>query len=468
MLRSMHWPLVGDSTVLHYGNFLISQGKTPYLDFIEPDLPGAYIQESLAMHVFGGGDFGWRFYEILLLGLVCLAASLIARSVNWQAGLAAGLSFVLLRMSDGPWNAGQREEVMTAYVLLAIAALFQAIRVPNNWLLCFAGFAMGMAGSIKPTVYLLGAFSLLMLVIALRHCRAGVFSPCLFSVVGFLAATSLSVLFLWRYHAFHSFMENVRSDIPYYATVGKTPVRQLIAGIPRPVRAELLLGLLLAGLQRKLSWVDAWERIVLLGAIGFGLISYLVQAKPFDHHLYAFYAFVFLFTSIETWRALSHRSAVRVLGALAAAYGVAIALLYASRVPTGAGSGEVASSIASDLTRLGGQRLNGKVQCFDLVIGCTSALYQTRIVESFTLLNDFTVLPSPGVSPLPQNRQRLWRELQNNPPAVIVVTNQQLAHGAGFDKIDHWPEFSRLLASAYVLDSTKYFGVYGYRVYIHR
>ncbi len=468
VVHTIRWPLVGDSAVLHYGSFLISQGKMPYQDFVEPDFPGTYMAESSAMHVFGGGDLGWHVYDLFLLGLLSAACIAIAKPYQWFAGLFAGVSFALIHLGYGPRNAAQREEVMTVCLLLALAFLFRANRSRKAWPMLPFGLFMGLAASIKPAACLLGVVALLMLVLAFRKERVPVTRFCGLALLGFLAVASLSVLFLWRYHAFHAFLFNVRVVIPYYAKVGVAPVSDLLRAIVRPVRGALVLGLVLAFLQRKVARIENWERCVLLMAIGFGLFSHLIQRKNFEHHLYAFYALVLLFFFIEAFKALDRKGAIGVAGALAVTYGLATVAFHSYRLQKLPGADPATPAMMADLTRLGGQSLRGKVQCLDLVLACDSALYRLKLVENTAFLNDFTVLPSPGVPALPYYRQLLGHELQVNPPAVIIVTNQQLAHGNSFDKLQQWPEFASVLDSEYSLDATRAFGIDAYRVYVRR
>ena len=58
---------------MHYVNFLMSHGLQPYSQITDNNLPGAYLIESWAMHVFGGGDLAWRIYDFFLLGVLTLS-----------------------------------------------------------------------------------------------------------------------------------------------------------------------------------------------------------------------------------------------------------------------------------------------------------------------------------------------------------------------------------------------------------
>src|ERR1700739_1919744 len=105
--KSIHWKLMGDPSIMHYVNFLMDQGLAPYRDIIDINLPGAYFMEGWAMHIFGGGDLGWRFYDFSVLAVLIASLIVISLPYDWFAGLFAGVIFLLIHGGEGPWNAGQ-------------------------------------------------------------------------------------------------------------------------------------------------------------------------------------------------------------------------------------------------------------------------------------------------------------------------------------------------------------------------
>ena len=70
---SWRWPLVGDASLIHYIAFLIERGWAPYRDLGDMNMPGSFLIELAAMHVFGYGDLAWRIFDFTLLG--CAAAA---------------------------------------------------------------------------------------------------------------------------------------------------------------------------------------------------------------------------------------------------------------------------------------------------------------------------------------------------------------------------------------------------------
>ena len=60
LVSSLHWPLVGDASLMHYVVFLERQGLVPYRDIIDINMPGTYFVEAASMQCFGDGALGLR------------------------------------------------------------------------------------------------------------------------------------------------------------------------------------------------------------------------------------------------------------------------------------------------------------------------------------------------------------------------------------------------------------------------
>jgi len=128
--------------------------------------------------------------------------------------------------------------------------------------------------------------------------------------------------------------------------------------------------------------------------------------------------------------------------------------------------------IEDDLNRLGGKGLDGKVECFDMVTGCFSALFRTGIVGSTPFTGDTIFFAKEDNSVASYYRSLMWDDLHRKPPAVIIVSNEwyQIS-GYSFDKLDAWPQFRDYLNSNYTLIATQGpFTSYGfpmaYRIYV--
>ena len=148
---SIHWPIVWDAAVMHYVSLLMDHGMRPYADITDSNMPGTYITERLAMHLFGGGDLAWRLYDLFLCAALTLATTVIARPYDWLAGIYAGAFFTIFHGSDGPRFTGERDLVMTVLLVCALAFLLTTLRRARAfWMLPFC-VASGMAAAIKPT-----------------------------------------------------------------------------------------------------------------------------------------------------------------------------------------------------------------------------------------------------------------------------------------------------------------------------
>src|SRR5579875_1235195 len=66
LVISWRWPLMWDMQVMHYVSFLIDRGWAPYRQIGDMNMPGAYLFEGWALHLFGSTDLGWRLYDFSL------------------------------------------------------------------------------------------------------------------------------------------------------------------------------------------------------------------------------------------------------------------------------------------------------------------------------------------------------------------------------------------------------------------
>ena len=79
-LWSWRWPLLGDASLIHYIGFLITRGWAPYRDLGDMNMPGSYLIEIAAMHLFGMGSLAWRFFDFTLLIAASAAFFVVAKS----------------------------------------------------------------------------------------------------------------------------------------------------------------------------------------------------------------------------------------------------------------------------------------------------------------------------------------------------------------------------------------------------
>lgn len=290
---SLDWPLVHDAPILHYVASMIFKGYMPYRDIIEINLPFTYWLHMLAIVAFGDGDFAFRLFD--LSGLL-LSASLIA-ALCWRKapmlGVAAGLAFVVLHVSDGAASMGQRDFLMVPFLLgAALCVLHAGAQDPRRsaraWLL--AGVCAGCAASIKPIAVLLPVLLLAVAAIDEKWNTKNFQrfrTPCLRMAIGF-ALPFLAAL-VWLLH---------NGIIEYFLDVMMNLVAAIYAEVESPdwfeksgvlVTATLVISLITyvghAGEER------SRRHMLLQAGILYGLLHYVLQRKGFWYNLYPTYAF---------------------------------------------------------------------------------------------------------------------------------------------------------------------------------
>jgi hypothetical protein len=471
VMFTIHWQWMWDTQVMHYIVLLLNHGKVPYKDIYDINMPGAYLTERWAIAVFGGGNLGWRLYEFALLGSMTLAMIVIALPVDWLAGLFAGVLFSLQVGSLGPWQAAERDEVMTVLIFVAYAFLFTGIRKGWPGLMAVFGLAMGLAILIKPTVV---PFALCLLLFPFYVLRGRGKSPTahiLFALAGFAMALGILLAFLLPGHAVGPFLFILRKLVPYYSSLSHPALRVLIRrALPQAFLVYLPLTILLAMARRDPA---NWEMWAVRAGFFFGGISYFAQGKGYDYHRIAFLTFGLLWIGLEFTAALKEQDWRRNIGVAGLVFGVLFMVPFnARKVRAIHETNPAAYVLEQDLVQLGGDKLQGKVQCLDLVGGCLSALYRLDLVQSTGFTGDLQFFGPDDGKVVPYYRTIFMDDLHENPPTVILLSNEWFQESSySFDKLNTWPEFRDYLNSAYLLQKTEGpFVLYGYpmvyRIYV--
>jgi hypothetical protein len=478
---TIHWQWMWDTQVMHYIVLLLNHGKVPYKDIYDINMPGAYLTERWAIGIFGGGDLGWRLYEFTLLGSMTLAMIVIALPYDWLAGLFAGVLFSLQVGSMGPWQAAERDEVMTVLIFIGYAFLMLAVRKARPALMLLFGLAMGLAILIKPTVVPFALCMLLFPFFVLRKQGKSSTAFLLFALAGFAIALGILLDFLLPQHAFGPFFFILSKLVPYYSSLAHPTLWVLIRrSIPQAFRVYLPLALLLAiaGRSREsrckeADWTLNWEMWAVRAGVLFGGISYFIQRKGYDYHRIALVCFGLLWIGLEFTAAMKDRGWRRNAGVAGMAFGVLFMVPFNAWKVHGQHVVNAAVPVLEqDLVRLGGDQLQGKVQCLDLVGGCYSALYRLGLVQSTGFDGDLQFFGPDDGKVVPYYRKIFWDEIHQNPPIVILLSNEWYQESSySFNKLNTWPEFRDYLNSAYRLQTTEGpFILYGapmeYRVYV--
>ncbi|GGG67544.1 ArnT family glycosyltransferase [Edaphobacter dinghuensis] len=477
VVLTLRWPFVYDAALIRYVNFLMAHDFAPYRDIQDYNLPGSYFFDWLVTHTLGVSALAWRVYDLLLLTVAGIAMYRIARPWSRFAGFFAAMLFVCFHARDGAGQSGQRDLLITALVLVAVALAAYGDKRRTLRFFLF-GLCIGLAAAVKPTAVV--ALPLLWLApdaetpISLRRPWRSI------GVVlsGFLIAPLAALLWLWRMHAVAAFWRTLTVYVPFHAHMGHLGFWPLATHcITASHGTLLLLALVLAfnDPERELRRL----RILLGAGMVYGLISYFVQAKGYPDHRYPFAAFLFLFAAVEFTHALRSPGYRRCLGVVGLLFGTVLSGLSLKRALREHWSGEQVTALANDLNALGDNALSGKVQCLDTVDGCIETLYDMRLVQSTGFVYDEFLLTAPNeMTAREANVQTALREeflskIQANPPQVIVVTPRLFPAGPyHYAKLDRWPQLAALLGDCYRLQNERDFPAGrsyhrdGYRLYL--
>ncbi len=472
ILWTWHWPLVGDASLIHYICFLIEHGMAPYRDLGDMNMPGSFLIELAAMHLFGSGALAWRLFDLTLLAFATAAFLVITqtscsdgqearpRADTWLAGVFAAGLFILIHGRDGLAQGGQRDLTMAVCLLAATACIFLAVRRHSLWATAAFGLFAGIALTIKPTALPLTLTQLLLASYAQRKRGLPWFSYVAFATGSFLLAPFIALVFLLKEHALTAFLQGLHGIVPYYASLGHRPFSFLLLHSISPLLPLVLFWFAILVLLRPALH---WERAALLCGVLLGLISYIVQARGFPYYRYTLLAFLLPLMALDFTQALALRpastlrvKALRTLALFALAIGgffiapQSAIILHGFRWQ----QTDFITSLEDNLNRLGGASLSGHIQCIDSISGCGTTLYKMRLVQSTGVLSDFLLFGPANVPVIQHTRAQFSNAILSHPPQVIVVSSALHIDGPDhYQKLDRWPAFASFLASTYTLDT---------------
>lgn len=453
---SWHWPLMHDMQVLHYVSFLIDKGWTPYREILDMNMPGAYLFERWALHLYGSSDLGWRFYDLTLSAVGIVAMVVIARPYDWLAGFVAGATFALVHGADGPMDAGQRDQLMAVLLLVAYALGFQAVRRRVPMLLGIAALCTGMAASVKPTLVFAGPVLFLLALLRLRREALKLTPYVLWILTGWFVSVGVVLWFLLSHGSLQAFIYDLTVIIPHYATIaGATWPEMLRTTLPRPLFVYIAFAL--ASLFTYRAWSN-WEHAALLCGIAFGLVNFYGQHKGFGQHRYTTNAFVILWATIQLMMALRQPGLARWIAATGLLYLTAVNtpndVIWIRRY---ASVDQFTSYLEGDLRSIGPAKLQRSVQCLDLVDGCLTALYHLKIIQSNGSTGDLLLFLPQHYWVVENARATFLSDIQRRPPRVIVLSNAPFQGARTFGIVSAFPQMADILAQQYVLTTQRDF-----------
>jgi hypothetical protein len=468
---SWRWPLVGDASLIHYIVFLTEHGMAPYRDLGDMNMPGSFLIEMAAMHVFGMGDLGWRLFDFALMAASAASFFAIPGRRNWQAGLFASSLFIVIHGRDGLAEGGQRDLTMAVCLIAATAFLFVSVRRRWAWAAGAFGLLSGIAVTIKPTALPLTVVQLALAVAFLRRCvrlgfPARTTAPRRYVVpasLAYLVAPAVAFVFLLRQHALAAFLQGFHGILPYYASLGHRSFAFVLLHSMSPLLPLVLIWFaLLAVSPSSFEW-KLWERNALLAGIVFGVLACVVQQRALPYYRYPLLAFLLPLMGMDFTKALRVRVDTGVqataAGCLALA-GLCVGGFFLA--PQSAvifhryrwWETDFISTLEARLEALGGAKLSGQVQCIDSISGCGNVLYRMRLIPATGVLSDFLLFGPDNVPVVKQTQREFAAAMRAHPPRVIVVTSHLHIDGPDeYKKLDRWPEFEMFLKNEYTLDT---------------
>lgn len=478
VLWSRHWPLVGDASLIHYIAWLIERGWAPYRQLGDMNMPGSFLIELAAMHLFGAGDTGWRCYDFALLAAAAWAffglvqAESLSRRGRWTAwAFAAGL-FAVVHLRDGLAQGGQRDLAMAVCLVGATALLLRAVARRSVRAAFGFGVLSGIAMTIKPTALPLTVVQLWLALRTLTLAAHGARGTARWRLgvavgAGYLVGPAVALGFLWKEHAVAAFLAGLRGIVPYYASLGHRPIPYVAQHSLSPVIA--VVGLWAASIAVRRPTLD-WRRWTIAAGVAFGLAACLVQQRGLPYYRYPLLAFLLplmgidLVAALEAWATPVREGVpsglrIRAAGVLAAA-GLAAGGLFLA--PQSAllvhryrwWQMDFATTLEARLDALGGAKLSGHIQCVDSISGCGTVLYRMRLEPATGVLSDFLLFGSDEAPVVRQTRAEFAAALLRRPPRVLVVTSHLHMDGPDeYRKLDRWPAFQQFLATRYTLDT---------------
>ena len=446
--------MVGDASLDHYAAFLLDSGWKPYVQIKDMNLPGAYLDDWLVMHLLGPGAMAERLFDFALSAVSACAAWWLSPRRYRAAGLFAATMFFLLHARDGIVQTGQRDWVITVLALLAVGAWIHTTRSGRApWLYVFAGTLLGVAVITKPPALL---FTLPLIVERLwaarregRHAIAAV--PGLLLGAGLALPVTACALWLARDHALSAFFLYGIPMMRYYACLQRLPAMALIAHGISGVRLPILLGIGLLPFAWRL--LRGMEFALICAEAGMGFTYFSVQGKGYAYQRYPFaffllevlgLIFIAALSSEKAWMRWTGCGALCICCVWLAPQAALRALRYRRD------QDQFGTMLRADLTQLGGRRLDRHIQCLDAFSGCIRVLYEQRLQPSTGWLYDQFLFGAAGDPVVKNSRATFERELIEEPPRVFVITPQNNFGGPdSYFKVRAWPWFADFLSENY-------------------
>jgi hypothetical protein len=482
VVMTRHWPMVGDAALIRYIVFLIQHGWAPYRDFLDINMPGAYLATAFGMHLAGSADVSWRIFDLGLIALAGVGYFFIAWPYSRFAALFATGMLLLVHGQDGVQQAGQRDLVIAVLLVLAMAFLLEAVRRKRWAYLVPFGLAVGLSATIKPTAGPLGV--VLLVIAAIYHAgpwRAGwwrkdsdaartreapatetggargrlarLLTWTAIGIVAMAAPVAGMLMWLERKHALEAWLMTQRVLLPSYAMQERRPFAFTLSHSISPLLPLVLLWLVCVVLRGP-AWPH-FERLLIATGAALNLVALLVQGKALPYQRYPMLAFLLPLIALDLMTAWRRRGVVRCVACAGVCCGCLVlaplALVRVHRFV--AEPQEFDAMLAADLRNLHAGNLSGRVQCLDTIQDCLPTLYTLRLLPATGMLGDVNLFGPSGQAVVETSRRRFLHDVETKPPLVFIVVSGFFLDGtSGYRKLDAWPEFEQWLNAHYTLE----------------
>ena len=438
---TLDWKMVHDAPIMHYIAWNILDGAVPYRDIFDMNMPGTYLIHMGVLKIFGEGDPAWRLFDIFILALTSIGMIIFCWRQGLLAGVTAATLFACFHISGGELMVGQRDFLMTPFLIFGGHFVANIIENRQRMLYSFlAGILFGCAIWIKPYVLILFVVLLLYAKIQSKNIFVS-----LLMILGFLLPVGGMFGWLYMIDGLLSWWEIFSQYlVPIYSSVGNEMTKAQMV-------SEMLLTLAVLLPFLALSTPLTGRFFVSLSGVIFGVIHYIIQGKGWHYHLSPLLLWASVFVS---YRIGSNIKAPKTTPRFAALIGISMTCALASplylltpekieqKVP------DQSEAIYSDLKDkiVAGDT----VQVMDHTSGGIHALLKLHMKQPTRFLRDFHLYASGEKYYVQRIEDEFIHDLTEKLPKAIVLTRESWpSNNTGFDRIKNSPRLSDLLQSKY-------------------
>jgi hypothetical protein len=151
MWVSLKWRMEHDAPLLHYAAFLMDhEGRVPYKDIFETNMPGTFAFHYGIGHFFGFDDRPFRRADLAYLVLLLASTWAFMRRFGGLPAFAASAIFGLLYLSLGQTQSLQRDYLGILPIAAALTLQPAAAMLAAPWKFIATGSLFALSALFKP------------------------------------------------------------------------------------------------------------------------------------------------------------------------------------------------------------------------------------------------------------------------------------------------------------------------------